>query len=129
MLAWAMILVAFSLFIATGGNAAKRAKVPTVLAPPDDSPCGKVDQQIVADFKAFISAHQECHTDTDCALAKTDCPLGCTGVAVTASAVGKTESLSEELLRKAGRQGCTCSYRCRPPRRAECKKGLCSNGF
>jgi len=60
-----------------------------------------------------------------CALADTDCPLGCYHVAVAASAVREAKIVSQRLLARFEAGDCGCMYKCLAPERAECVDGQC----
>lgn len=87
--------------------------------------CAQVEDEMKAEFDRFLSQHRACKDSRECALADTDCPLGCYHVAVAAAAVRETKIVSQRLLARFEAQDCGCVYKCFAPERAECVDGRC----
>jgi hypothetical protein len=94
-------------------------------APSREFQCVQLEDQIKAQFEAFLSRHRACKNADDCTLAKTDCPLGCYGVPVSRSAQRQAKTVSDGLLALFEGQDCGCVYKCNAPEWAECRNGRC----
>lgn len=69
------------------------------------------EEGLQEDWQTFLSEHQTCAVDEDCAVVFPGCPLGC-GDVVQSSALDDAEALAETLLRRYERGGRSCAYDC-----------------
>lgn len=73
----------------------------------------------------WLSKHDHCNADGDCALVYPGCPLGC-AAAVNASDVKEAEATAERLINRYERPGRTCVYECMAVSGVECADGRCA---
>jgi hypothetical protein len=69
------------------------------------------EEDIRADFKAYVAAHDQCATVTDCVLVFPDCPLGCYA-AVNVGAKDAAEAKAAALVAEYRQDHGTCVYEC-----------------
>ena len=77
---------------------------------------------VVEEWRAFMTAHQGCSTDNDCAVVPSDCPFGCMNVPVAAV---HAKALTEKQTALRKRLDADCKYKCRPVTRTVCEAGWC----
>jgi len=86
--------------------------------------CGASEEEVQAEFNAFVADHDGCQAATDCALMSPGCPLGCS-TALRADAVDEAEALAEDLVDDYERSGTHCDYECVGAQRVACTDGAC----
>ena len=69
------------------------------------------DEALQDDWRTFLSEHQTCSVDADCAVVFAGCPLGC-GDVLQSSALTEAEALADQLIRRYERGGRSCDYDC-----------------
>src|SRR5687768_6897953 len=82
------------------------------------------EDDIQAEFDAFVAHNNSCMVDDDCALATADCPLGCF-VAVNESRVDETEAKARALIDDYESGGRKCFYQCATPGPLRCEAQHC----
>jgi len=87
-----------------------------------DSPS---EDEVEAEFAEFVSSRDDCVQSDDCAIAYTECPLGCSH-AVNAQYVASVESKARELIDEYESGGSGCDYRCVQVHGAVCQQGTCT---
>jgi hypothetical protein len=85
--------------------------------------CGPSEEEIKAEFDAFVSIREDCTVDADCVIASTGCPLGC-GTAVNREHEEEVEAKANELIEDYEGTGRACEYTC-PQLVAVCKARHC----
>jgi hypothetical protein len=86
--------------------------------------CAPNEEEVKADWKKFLGAHQACTADSDCALVHPGCPLACASpVAVDAVAAG--ERLARDLIEDYESGGRSCDYDCVLICGAACQANQC----
>lgn len=89
--------------------------------------CAPSEEEIEADFDAFVSSRNRCQATSECVLVNLECPLGCF-VAVRsehARAVGEKAQALIEAYESGGR---ACAYGCVQAPSLECRMGRCFPG-
>jgi hypothetical protein len=89
------------------------------------------EQEIKARFAEYVAGANQCTVASECALAGTDCPLGCY-VAVRGDRKADVEARARELVDDyqgnghfwSSHQG--CAYDCVPPGPITCTAGRCA---
>lgn len=87
--------------------------------------CAPSAEDIQAAFAETLAESNTCEADTDCAIASTDCPLGCWH-AVRADRVDGVEERAAELIADYERGGPRCVYDCTAPGTPTCTAGRCT---
>lgn len=87
--------------------------------------CALLETDIKSEFDVFLSQHRACSKSSDCALANTDCPLGCYHVAVAKTALREAKIVSDRLLARFESQDCGCAYKCYAPETVACVDHRC----
>jgi hypothetical protein len=100
-----------------------RAILPGVLIPLATA-CGASEEDVQAEFNAFVADHDDCQAATDCALISPGCPLGCS-VALRADAVDEAEAFAKDLIEDYERGGASCDYGCTGAQRVACTDEVC----
>jgi hypothetical protein len=77
---------------------------------------------VVEEWRSFVTAHQSCSVDKDCAVVPSDCPFGCMNVPVAAVHANAVTAKQTELRKKLDTD---CMYKCRPVTQTKCQKGWC----
>ena len=90
--------------------------------PDKEKAAAEKECHVIEEWRAFVTAHQSCSTDKDCAVVASDCPFGCMNVPV-AAAHAKAVTEKQTQLRK--KLDTDCVYKCRPVTRTACEKGWC----
>ena len=81
------------------------------------------EQEIQAEFRAYVAAHNQCSSSEQCVLASAGCPLGC-AVAVNIEHKGAVEKKAAELVNEYESGGRQCQYDCAVVV-AACSEGHC----
>jgi len=90
------------------------------------SSCGSPsEEEIQAQFDAYVNGANQCTAASDCALATADCPLGCF-VAVRADRKSDVEAKARDLIKQYERGGMSCEYECVSPGVISCTSGRCA---
>jgi hypothetical protein len=76
-------------------------------------------------FEAYVSGANQCSAASECAVAKSDCPLGCF-VAVRADRKADVEAKARDLIEEYERGGMRCEYDCVAPGPITCTAGRCA---
>jgi hypothetical protein len=85
----------------------------------------RTEDEIRAEFEAFVEAHNSCQADAECERAAAGCPLGCLTF-VRKEFVPATAKKAKELIDEyeaAGRP--ECNYLCAEPGDPVCRDGRC----
>lgn len=89
------------------------------------SACAPSDEEVQADFDAFIAEHDRCELNSECVQISPGCPLGC-AVAVRADSAGAAQALAAELIDDYQSLGRSCQYDCVPVEGVSCSQGRCA---
>jgi len=87
--------------------------------------CSPSEEEVEAELAEFIASRDDCTVDEDCALAHTECPLGCYH-AVNKAHVTAVEDKARELVDDYESGGMGCTYRCARAFGAMCQAGTCA---
>jgi hypothetical protein len=79
------------------------------------------EDEILADFSAWLADHADCTVAEDCVVISPGCPLGCYA-AVAEEHAAEARALADELIEACG---CICDYSCTPGGPADCVDGQC----
>ena len=86
--------------------------------------CGPSEEEIRADFAAFVDSANRCEIAADCALVYPGCPLGCYA-AVRADRAEEATRYAAELISDYESGGASCQYDCVEPPRLTCVQLRC----
>jgi hypothetical protein len=86
---------------------------------------GDSDREIKARFTDYVNRANMCTMASECALAFTECPLGCY-VAVRVDRKADVEAKARELVNDYERGGRNCAYGCVAPGPVTCTDNRCS---
>lgn len=86
--------------------------------------CGPSEEEIKADFAAFVDSANRCEVAADCALVYPGCPLGCYA-AVRADRAEEAMRYAAELISDYESGGASCQYDCVEPPRLTCVQLRC----
>jgi hypothetical protein len=89
--------------------------------------CAPSEEEIEAEFEAFVSSRNRCEVATDCVLVGLDCPLGCF-IAVHSQHARAVLDKGRELVDDYESGGRSCAYDCAQPPPLECRRGRCFPG-
>jgi hypothetical protein len=76
-------------------------------------------------FGEYVSGANACTAASECAVASSNCPLGCF-VPVRADRKTDVEKRARELIAEYERGGRRCDYDCVPPGQLACLSGRCA---
>jgi hypothetical protein len=82
-----------------------------VLVPLLLAACAPSEEEIEAEFAAFISSRNHCEATTDCVLVGLECPLGCF-IAVHSEHERAVRGKAHELVDDYESGGRSCAYDC-----------------
>jgi hypothetical protein len=85
--------------------------IPFVLALFAGACSARSEEEIQAEFDAFVAERNECTDTSECVLAGAGCPLGCT-VAVNARHEAAVEAKARDLIDEYESSGRNCEYQC-----------------
>lgn len=86
--------------------------------------CAPSEEEVKANWEAFLAKHQACKADSDCTLVHPGCPLGCASpIAVDAVAAG--ERVAKDLIDDYESGGRSCEYECVVICGAACEANQC----
>jgi hypothetical protein len=85
----------------------------------------RTEDEIQAEFEAFVEARNTCQADGDCDRAAASCPLGCQAF-VRKEFVRETEKKAKELIDEYEGDGPGCDYRCGVAGDPVCRAGRCN---
>jgi hypothetical protein len=83
------------------------------------------EQEAQAEFESFVSGHNKCQHDDDCATFFPGCPLGCYA-AVHVNAVRGAKDLAKELIADYESAGRACFYQCVAECGVRCVNNACT---
>lgn len=86
--------------------------------------CAPSEEELQAEFDAYVAARNQCETVADCAVAVPGCPLGCF-VYVNSSKVKEVEAKAKELVDDYERFGAQCEYGCVAAAGVDCEAHRC----
>lgn len=87
--------------------------------------CAPSEEDVRAEFDAFVAQSNRCQADSECVWTSADCPLGCMR-AVRADRVAQVQSKARELIEDYERYGRGCEYECLGPSGPPvCAQGRC----
>jgi len=89
--------------------------------------CAPSEEEIEAEFAAFVAARNGCESTTECALVGLECPLGCF-IAVRSEHARAVREKAQELVEDYESGGRTCAYDCVPAPALECRSQRCFPG-
>jgi hypothetical protein len=87
--------------------------------------CASSEDEVKAEFAAFVERSNRCDGDSQCTLVATRCPLGCQ-VAVRADRAEAVADKAGELRDDYERGGVSCDYDCAAPGEPRCVQGRCA---
>jgi hypothetical protein len=102
----------------------RHANFKLLLLIPSLCACTPSEQEIQAEFVAFVGERNQCDVASDCELARAECPLGCF-VYVNRAKVAEVEAKATELVDEYSSAGATCAYDCVEPPGATCEAQRC----
>jgi hypothetical protein len=86
--------------------------------------CGPSEEEIKADFGAFVDSANRCEVAADCTLVYPGCPLGCF-VSVRADRAEEAMRYAQELISDYESGGASCDYECTEAPRVTCVQLRC----
>jgi hypothetical protein len=89
--------------------------------------CAPSEEEIEAEFAAFVAERNHCESATDCVLVDLGCPLGCF-IAVRSSDARAVSEKAQELIADYESGGRSCDYDCAEPPALECRMERCFPG-
>lgn len=87
--------------------------------------CGASEGEVKEEFRSYVAGANSCSAAAECAIATTDCPLGCYH-AVRAERKADVEKKGRELVERYERGGVSCDYKCAPPGDLVCQASRCA---
>jgi hypothetical protein len=87
--------------------------------------CLASEEDLQQEFASYVAGASACAAATECAIATTDCPLGCSH-AVRADRKADVENKGRELVARYQRGGRRCDYECVVPGPLACVAGRCT---
>jgi hypothetical protein len=89
--------------------------------------CAPSEEEIEAEFEAFVASRNHCESRSDCALVALECPLGCF-IAVRSEHAGAVRDKAQALIEDYESTGRGCAYGCVQAPALECKMKRCFPG-
>ncbi len=89
--------------------------------------CAPSEEEIEAEFAAFVASRNHCEATTECVLVGLECPLGCF-IAVHSQYERAVRDKSRALVEDYQSGGRSCAYDCARAPALECRMGRCFPG-
>src|SRR4051794_34594780 len=89
---------------------------------------GRSEESVRQEFNSYVSGANQCVDASECATARTECPLGCS-VAVRADRQGDVEEKAQRLVAEYEGGGRRCNYDCAAQGPPICLGGRCTFGY